>query len=529
MSEARVLTRPLGGSPLAALAGSTGGGAFFPSRPSNVDEWRARMIEVRRTAPADWLDRVAPALSARAHAADRLERVARGGGVLVTTGQQPGLFGGPVYTWSKAVSALAFADALERATGIPAAPLFWAATDDADFAEASVTWVATRAGLREIRLPPSGRDGVSMAEQPLGDPRELIETLTSAAGSAAYEAPLLAVRNAYTESATVGDAYVRLMRAMIEPLGIPVLDASHAVVRAASRPMLSHALREASRLDAALADREAAIRAAGHEPQVSHVPGLSLVFEYANGTRRRIPVSRAMEVARDADTALGPNVLLRPVVERALLPTVAYMAGPGELAYFAQVGAVAPVFDVPPPLAVPRWSGLIVEPYVDRILERYDLTIEQLRDRDAVLTELVAQRMPSAVSTALVEMREMTHRGVDALRRALAAEGRALIDRRVIDGAEGQLIHRLDRLERRVRAAAKRREGELTEHVDAAHAALYPLGRMQERVLNFLPMLAREGPGLLDAMRGAADAHAASLLQPSSATAADPRAAPIAS
>jgi len=529
VSQARVLTRPLGGSPLAALAESADGTAFFPPRPSNVEQWRARMIEVRRTAPAGWLDRIAPAISATAHAADRLERVARGGGVLVTTGQQPGLFGGPVYTWSKAVSALAFADALEGATGIPAAPVFWAATDDADYAEASGTWVASRLGLRELRLPPSGRDGVSMAEQPLGDARELLETLTIAAGSAAYDEPLSAVRDAYTESATLGDAYLRLMRVMLEPLGIPVLDASHPAVRLASRPMLSHALREAARLDVALAEREAALRAAGHEPQVSHVPGLSLVFEYASGPRRRIPVSRAMEVARGGDAALGPNVLLRPVLERALLPTVAYMAGPGELAYFAQVGAVAPVLDVSPPLAVPRWSGLIVEPYVDRILERYHLTIEELRDRDAVLTELVAQRMPSAVGKALVEMREMTHRAVDALRTALATEGRPLIDRRVIDGAEGQLMHRVDRLERRVRAAAKRREGELTEHVDAAHAALYPLGRMQERVLNFLPMLAREGPGLLEAMRRAADAHAASLLQPSSATATDPRAAPIAS
>jgi uncharacterized protein YllA (UPF0747 family) len=494
----------------------------------NVEEWRARVEDVRRHTPADWFDRLAPAIDAKARAADRLERVARGGGVLVTTGQQPGLFGGPIYTWSKAVSALALADALEDATGIPAAPLFWGATDDADYAEASVTWVATRSGLRELRLPPASREGASMAEQPLGDPKALIEALAVAAGSAPFDTPLSAVRDAYTEAATVGEAYLRLMRTMLEPLGIPVLDASHAAVRMASRPILSHALREASRVDAALADREMTLRAAGHEPQVSHVPGLSLVFEYANGPRRRIPVSRAPEVARGGDATLGPNVLLRPVLERALLPTVAYMAGPGELAYFAQVGALAPVLNTAIPLAVPRWSGLIVEPYVDRILERYHLTIEELRDRDAVLKRLVAQRLPSAVNNALVDMREMTHRAVDALRVALAAEGRSLIDKRVIDGAEGQLMHRMDRLERRVFAAAKRREGEITEHVDAAHAALYPLEKTQERVLNLLPMLAREGPTLLDAMRRAARAHAASLLQTPSAIASDPRAASIA-
>ena len=528
MTEARVLTRPLGGSALAELATRAGGGALYPGRPLGADAWRARMEETRRETRADWLGALAPAIDAGGVAAQRLERVAREGGVLVTTGQQPGLFGGPVYTWSKAISALALADALEEATGIAAAPLFWAATDDADYAEASVTWVATRSGLRELRLPPAAREGVSMADLPLGDVTALLDDLAVAAGSVAHVAPLAAARDAYAASATVGAAYLGLMRRTLEPLGVAVLDASHHAVRRAAHPLLTQALREAARLDAALVRREDAIRSAGHEPQVSHVPGLSLVFEYATGTKQRVPVSRADEVARMRDTALGPNVLLRPVVERALLPTVAYMAGPGELAYFAQVGALAEVMATPAPLALPRWSGLIIEPYVDRILERYALTIEDLRDRHAVVKRLVAKRMPGGVTKALADMREMTHRAVDALRAALAEDRRSLVDKRVVDGAEGQLMHRVDRLERRVLAAAKRREVEIVEHVDAAHAAIYPLDDPQERVLNFLPMLAREGPTLLEAMRRAAHSHAESLIEAPDAIAPGQRATPIA-
>jgi bacillithiol synthase len=463
VSEARVLTRPLGGSALAELAGRADGGAFYPPRPQSPHAWRARMEEVRRETPDGWLNAIAPAIEANAAAADRLERVARGGGVLVTTGQQPGLFGGPLYTWSKAVSALELADALEAATGIPAAPLFWAATDDADYAEASVTWVATRSGLRELRLPAAARENVSMAEQPLGDVAPLINELAVAAGSAAYDDALAAAREAYLESTTVGEAYLRLMRRVLEPLGVPVLDASHTAVRRAAQPILTRALHAAARVDAALVQREAAIRSAGHEPQVSHVPGLSLVFEFANGTKRRVPVAQAGDVNRMRTAALGPNVLLRPIVERALMPTVAYAAGPGELAYFAQVGVLAEALDTPTPLAVPRWSGLIVEPYVDRILERYGLTLEELRDRHDVLRRLVAKRMPTAVLTALVDLREMTHRAIDAVRAALADDRRALVDRRVVDGAEGQLMHRVDRLERRVLAAAKRREADIAE------------------------------------------------------------------
>jgi uncharacterized protein YllA (UPF0747 family) len=530
VSQARVITRPLGGSPLAELAARADDSVFFPPRPQSVQAWRTHVEQVRNAAPVDWVSALAPALGARSTAAERLERVGRNRGVVVTTGQQPGLFGGPMYSWSKALSALALADVLEEATGIPTAPLFWAASDDADYAEASVTYVATRAGLRELRLPPAAREGVSMAEQPLGDVGALLEQLALAAGSTAYDEPLLAVREAYTRSATVGEAYVTLMRKMLEPLGIGVLDASHASVKRASQPFLALALRHAGQLDAALLDREAALRAGGHEPQVSHVPDLSLVFEYVNGAKRRVPVRRASDVARRSDAALGPNVLLRPLLERALVPTVAYAAGPGEIAYFAQVSALAPILGTPTPLAVPRWSGLIVEPYVDRILERYEISFDDLRDPQAVLRRLVLQRMPGGLTRSIIDIRETLRRALDALKASLAQGERPLVESRVIDGAEGQLMHRVDRLERRIVAAAKRRESEITDRIGAAHAALHPLGKPQERVLNLIPILAREGPALFTAMRLAAEGHAASLVRPPSsvAGASDTRATPIA-
>ena len=528
MSEARVLTQPLGGSSLATLAIQGDGSAFFSERPPNADAWRARMDEARAAVDRGWLAALAPAIAARSKAAQRLERVAQGRGVLVTTGQQPGLFGGPIYTWAKAISALAMADALEAATGIPTAPLFWAATDDADYAEASVTYVATRTGLRALRLREPARDGVSMAHHPLGDVAGLVHELAASAGSASYDEPVAALRETYADGATVGDAYLAFMRRMLEPLGIAVLDASHPAVRRVSRPLLAEALHRAPELDEALREREVALRAAGHEPQVTLVRDLSLVFEYAGAVKRRVPLSRTGDV--DDRTELGPNVLLRPLVERAIVPTVAYMAGPGELAYFAQVGALAATLDVPSPLGVPRWSGLIVEPYIGRILKRFDLAVEALRDPHGVARTLVALRIPAGVTHSLAALREAVGRAMDAVRASVANDHPPLVEQRVVEGAEYQLQHRVDRFERRVLAAAKRRETAIVEQVTAAHAALFPLGKPQERVLNLVPMLAREGPLLLESMQRAAAEHAAELVGASAANvAAATRAAPISS
>jgi bacillithiol synthase len=108
----RVITEPLGGGPLAraALAGEAPDAWFGGPAPR---AWRARVEATRAAHPAGWLAAIAPALGpARGAAAERLARAADGAGVVVTTGQQPGLFGGPIYTWTKALSALALADAV---------------------------------------------------------------------------------------------------------------------------------------------------------------------------------------------------------------------------------------------------------------------------------------------------------------------------------------------------------------------------------------------------------------------------------
>src|SRR5690606_26254070 len=170
-----------------------------------------------------------------------------GRGAVVTTGQQPGLCGGPIYTWSKALSALALADALEAATGVPVAPVFWAATDDADLAEASTTWVSLPGGAEELRMTGGAdeADGLPMADVPLPDLSAQLATLRRASGSIANAPPLELAERAYRPGNSVGDAYVELLRGLLQPLGIAVLGASHPAVRAAGRPLLVDALRRA--------------------------------------------------------------------------------------------------------------------------------------------------------------------------------------------------------------------------------------------------------------------------------------------
>ncbi len=517
-----VRTVPLGGSAFSrALQEGRIGRDWMTARPTDAAGWRARakvVHDAHRT--TDWLTALAPAIAATGRAAERLGRAASTG-VVVTTGQQPGLFGGPAYTWSKALGALAMADELEATVGMPVAPIFWAASDDADWMEAAVTYVVTARGLETLTLTGPATDGIAMADVALGDVAMCIDRLRAASGSVAHSSVLDVVEAAYVPHRTIGAAYVQLLRALLEPLGIAVLDAAHPAFRNASDPFLRNALLRAAAASEALAARTRDIRAAGFEPQVDPIDDLTLVFRSQLGVsgrasdrvRERVPVKDAARVAREADVGtLGANVLLRPVLERALLPTMTYMAGPGEYAYFAQVSAVAVALSTEPPVVSPRWAGEIVDVVATAMLEKLGIDESLLHDPHAAESELARRTVAEAVQDALERLRVATDTQLRALRDAIAHDD-AVVAPEVVTGLERDLMHKLERFERRVLAGVKRRESELMHRVALSRAWFRPLGSSPERVLNLLPVIARYGLSVFTRMHAAALVHAGTLVQ----------------
>lgn len=509
LKQTRVITEPLGGSALSVAAQNHElSNALQPPRPRSRDEWREHVRGVREDAAADWLKAIEPGLSASGNAKTRIDRVVGKNGVVVTTGQQAGLFGGPLYTLAKALTAIRLADQIEKDFGVPAAPVFWGATDDADFREASVVHVADADGLRALRVEDAPPAGTPMARAPLGDTRLLLEQLRRACGSAAHAQYFELARDAFASGATIGDAYIRLLRTLLQPLGMAVLDSSHASVRAAARPYLEKALKHAQKVSIASADAAKAIRDAGFDPQVEDDRGLSLVFAIENGVKRRLTVTEAATYRGKDD--LMPNVLLRPLIERKLLPTVAYVAGPGELAYFAQTAAVAQPLDWKPAIGVPRWSCTILEPFAERALQRLGVPYHEVRDAHALERRIAIAAMPRTVERAWKELDEALSHAVGALGKSVEHE--TLMPAAVIEGLERSLKHRLSRTHRRILAAVKRKEQSARHDLMVAGAALYPTGNRQERVLSFIPMLARGGSELLEEMLRAAGAHAAQIV-----------------
>jgi uncharacterized protein YllA (UPF0747 family) len=491
-------TTALGGSPLGqAVRAGTTPAEWTASVPSGVAAWRERATMIAAEHP-DWLEPLRPAFGEGAQLLEPLGPA----GVVVTTGQQPGLFGGPIYTLAKALSALAMAQAHERATGIPTRAVFWAATDDADYAEAASIAVPGLAGAERLSLAPSAAgEGVPLACVPLGAEVEaLVARLAATCGSAAAAQFVESARH-FTAGTMIGAAYVAQLRALLEPLGIAVLDAAHPAVGERSRSWLASGLEQSAVVDQALRERAAAIEAAGYVLPVVVDRTLSLVFVW-EGTavaphKRRLAVGERPA----ARVRLSPNVLLRPVLEAWLLPTTTYVAGPGELAYFAQVGAVAAALGRPAPLALPRWSGMLIPEEARTVLDAHGWSEDMLRDPHAAESALARARLPEEVASALGRLRSGVARDVEVLGQILPEAA--------VAGARSDLGRRVDRIERRALAAVKHREAVTLRAVARARGQLYPFGAAQERTLSFVPFLARYGMAYLEAKLAAARVHAA--------------------
>lgn len=482
---------------------------WYAPRPE-VNGWQGRADAARSALPPVWLDALLPAMDPGGAALQRI-RAAAANGIVVTTGQQPGLFGGPLYTWLKALTALALADELEKRLQIPVAPVFWAATDDSDLVEATVTTVSVPGGAEQIVLDRTVERDTPVAGVPVGDVSDALARVHAASGSAPHLAILDLLREAYSPANTLGGAYVRLLRGVLEPFGISVLDAAHPATRAAAFPILRSALERAHDVASLVQQRSEEIRSAGVRTQVRPVHGRTLVFEMNGAQRRRVRVSEAAALAERAGPSdLSPNVLLRPVVERCILPTVAYVGGPAEIAYFAQVSAVADALQVEPPLIVPRWSGFVIEPHVERALDTLGVTLEELRDPHAVESRIAREELPRDVQEVLDSAREDIEELGERL--AVAAHGAELpLSDATVQGAMRQLEHKLDRLDRRLVASVKRRGSVRLQLLATTRGALFPGEQVQERALNAIPLLARYGSDPLDSVLAAARSYVTGL------------------
>lgn len=452
------------------------------------------------------------------------DRLAAPGALAVTTGQQPGLFGGPMYTLHKAIAAAAAAAALERAWGVPVVPVFWLAGDDHDWAEATRTaWWGGDESVVSWALParPAGAPQRAMRDEPL-PPGALAEARDRLAADlppgTARDETLAWVDRHWHAGATVHGAYAAGLGELLDRLGVATLDATHPAVKEAQRAILAAALRDSDRLDAALAalpDAGTGIAAGERATLVFRdgSAGRDRLVRTDTGFTSRRGGERFSEADLLAELAADPgrfsaNVLLRPVVEAALFPTVAYVAGPGERRYLeGQAAALYAPLGVTAQAVIPRWGGAVIEPVAARLLER--LALEPgavLHDDGTLAREILHRDFPADATRALDALGAEIAGAEDALL-AVAARMDGTLDRAVRHRTDRLMAVR-DDLQRLLERHHRRRADIQWAQYRRLRLRLAPLDAPQERVIGIAGMLGRTGWAWPEAARTAADGWA---------------------
>jgi bacillithiol synthase len=446
-----------------------------------------------------------------------IERLKRPGAVAVTTGQQPGLFTGPLYTIHKALSAAALARVLERQWSRPVVPVFWLAGDDHDFAEASqASWIGSDGSVVTAALPPRPPEAplTPMYREPLGPGvGPALDRLAADLPPSEFRQPTLDwLSRHYHPEATVAGSYAGAMAELLAPMGVICLDSTHSAVKRAMAPHLVRALASAAELERDL-DRH--IEAMGTTARTSGVTvgdGASLVMLEASlgrdrlvadgpafvtrRSRERFDLATLQRIAAESPHRLSPNVLLRPVLESALLPTVAYLGGPGELRYLVLTPPVYQRMGIDRQQPLPRWSGVVVEPRVDRVVEKFGITLAELLEPSGALeARLVRSHLPREAVEALASIRTAVESGYDQLARAAETIDPTLT--RPIQGVRQQAVAGTQEVEKKLVQHLKRRQETELGQLAKARAAVLPHQKPQERVLTVAPFLARYGPSLL--------------------------------
>ena len=492
---------------------------FFAGDPADAATWREAISRTQRHARdreaiAALLEAQQRRLAAPAEAVAAAGELRRPEAVAVLTGQQAGLFGGPLFTLLKALTALKLAERIREEHGVPAVAIFWIDAEDHDWDEVKSCGVLdAELQLCSVSLGAlAGAHEGPVARVRLDDSAAAaIAELQSTLPPTEFSASLVdGLRAAYAAGTGMAEAFGAWLARTLGPRGLVVYDAADPAAKPLASRVFAREVERAgdtSRLAAEAGDR---LQDRGYHVQVTpHADNVSLF--HLNSARA--PIRRAgaafavgegtmsaadlLAEVQQHPERFSPNVLLRPIVQDTLFPTVCYVAGPNELAYLAQLGGVYEAFGVPMPLMYQRATATVVDSNAMRFLTRHEVALESLRAQDeAGLNELLESQLPASVEAALQD----AARGIEESLARVAHEVTQLDA--TLEGATRSTLSRmqddLKKLHGKVIQAAKRKNETLRRQYHHAQAQAFPGGHPQEREVGFVYFLNKYGPTLVD-------------------------------
>lgn len=495
--------------------------AWYPTDPFRM-QWADRapeLPETHRHRLADALTAQADLFAAGPAARENIERLRAGAGAVVT-GQQVGLFGGPLLTLLKAATAIRKAQDASRLSGRPHVPVFWLATEDHDLPEVDQVHLLAKSAV-DSRSLGLGEPGASTPVGQLQTGEKAGPVLDWAEEMLAFAPVCEVLREAYTDHgayrATLASGMGRLLSGIFADQGLVVMDAAEREFHSLGSAVLRAAIERADELEAALLERASALEAAGYHTQVKFTRGMSLLFLLTPGEgglperralrrtaeggwkagTRTLTTAELLEILAAEPERLSPNALLRPVMQDAILPTAAYIGGPAEIAYFAQSAVLFERLLGRVTAVLPRLSATLIDPSTAAVMRQHEIDLPQVlhtRLPEEMTVRLGARAMPVEGKRKLAA----AGNALDSELSALLAYMESLSPDlgRAAGVSASKMRYQMNRLRRMAARFEAERTGSLRKQATALMLQLYPEEHLQERLVAGVQFLARFGDSL---------------------------------
>jgi bacillithiol biosynthesis cysteine-adding enzyme BshC len=455
-----------------------------------------------------------------------LQREFRGDEAVIVTGQQPGLFLGPMYTLYKAVTAVALARRMRERHGIACVPVFWVASEDHDFDE--VRWFAYTDAhgqlVREFYTPrdaqgePVDIAGLPMHKVPVdGELFRFVDRLAARGTASDQSAEVTALlRDTLSQAASVSNWFARLMAALFKDTDLVIFAPHMRTARVAAAPVIRREIEAPLASTALLAKSAKRLESLGYAPPILKAASACNFFLNVNGRRRKVVFEKGRFMLPEEDCHIlaqeemlalldaaperfSPNVALRPVVQQVLFPAAAYVAGPGEIAYWAQL---KPVFDhhgITMPAVWPRARALMITPKERRKLAAGGLTVEDLAlPEEMLLNRALDTEAPAPLTGALEQHRVTVDSQLAALIQELAGAATGPNAVALAEEMRRQAARGFERIAGNLLRGDARRVEDARKRLAVLRNRLAPFGKPQERVLSPFNYLLSQGLGFVD-------------------------------
>ena len=497
---------------------------FYPSAVRYHHELAQRVPEVLAAYRVD-RDRVCDALEAMNQrwgageaTLDNIRLLREPDCIAVVSGQQAGLFTGPLYTIYKALSAVKLAGCL-RQRNTKAVPVFWIASEDHDFEEvAKAELIGRDCQLKSVEVS----TGVHRDGQPVGHVQldqsidSVVDQLFELLPNSEFADDMKSlVKKAWQPGRGYAESFATMMTSLLGEYGLIFLDPLDPELKRLAAPLYSEAARRAPEIATAIEQRSAELERDGYHAQVlassnsfplflhDEEGGRHAVTRVESGKYRTKDLSNQYTaeelatMARETPDRFSPNVTLRAVVQDYLLPTIAYYGGAAEIAYFAQTAEVYRVLERPATPILPRSSLTMIERHTGRVLDRYGLTLADFFEGlDPVIKRVVEEHLGTDTAKLFSHAEENVNHELDRLRQELETIDPTLAN--ALDTGRKKINYQIEGLRTRfVRAQINRDEAALRQ-LQRAFDQLYPHKDLQERHINITSLLARHGTYVIE-------------------------------